>query len=351
MTTEFQSILTDFSNDMRRSFPEFGAVIDAWESMPIADIQTHCRQFVVPLFFDILYSNKDIFGEASQHNTEFLPGLDFKQMWNAPNVSNTIHTTMWKYLQLFSMSVIHQCDDADVFGNSAALFGLLDKNELKTQLETTLQGINEFFNESPPAAASSSSSSAESSSPTAPNIPSADDIHSHLNNLLDGKIGQFAAELAQEFSKEIEADPDMNIHTSADLVQHILKNPAKIMSLMGKINDKIKEKIDSGEMTQNEMITESVNMLRKLKHIPGMEHMTKKMFDGMNFQAAAKKYEQAQKTKDRMKSKLNKRKNAKQAKTAASSSATTAPSMSALSDDELVRMFNQEFDKAVKGKK
>ena len=52
-------------------------------------------------FFDILYQNQTIFEDNNENNVYFLPGVNFKTLWNE-NISDKTRETIWKYLQLIT---------------------------------------------------------------------------------------------------------------------------------------------------------------------------------------------------------------------------------------------------------
>ena len=99
-------------------------------------------------FFDILYKNAEIFkkdsGEAMV-NVNFLPDIDFREVWNTPDISNQTRDTIWKYLQLILFSIITNISDRDSFGDTAKLFEAINEEELKNKLDETIKNMQDFF--------------------------------------------------------------------------------------------------------------------------------------------------------------------------------------------------------------
>ena len=81
-------------------------------------------------------------------------------------------------------------DSENMFGEASELFQAIDQDEFKSKLEKTIGEMNDMFN------TESDSSGVE--------IPSAEDMHSHINELLDGKLGSLAKEIANETAKDLE---------------------------------------------------------------------------------------------------------------------------------------------------
>ena len=110
-TKKVPQILRDFMADMLTSFPEYSDNIDAYviQAISATDIDNEeMSQFVAYVqehypsrFFDILYKNEEIFLPDSETEVHFIPGLDFKKIWNTEGITETIKETIWK------LSLIH----------------------------------------------------------------------------------------------------------------------------------------------------------------------------------------------------------------------------------------------------
>ena len=105
----------------------------------IEQVFNYCCTIYPERFFDILYQNKDIFTDVSI-NTSFLPGIDFKILWNE-NISDITRESIWKYLQLILFSIVTNIENKSSFGNTAQLFEAIDENEFKNKLEDTIKNF------------------------------------------------------------------------------------------------------------------------------------------------------------------------------------------------------------------
>jgi len=103
-------------------------------------------------------------------------------------------------------------------------------------------------------------------------MPDANNIHDHLKNLFDGKIGRLAKELAEEISGDLNdmfKKEGVEIKTTQDVLKHIMKNPKKIMELVKTIGTKLNSKMQSGEISQEEMMREASELIAQMKNMGG----------------------------------------------------------------------------------
>ena len=100
---EFIKVTKDFINDLITTFPEYKVFIDKWWSTEeneqtketMETLFEFCKKKFPPRFFDILYQNEDIFNEDSETDTECLPKIHFKNLWQC-DISQTTRETIWK---------------------------------------------------------------------------------------------------------------------------------------------------------------------------------------------------------------------------------------------------------------
>ena len=132
-------IIDDFTKDILITFPEYAGIIHRWwglKDQKTDYVFDHCVKVFPERFFDILYENADIFLADSDLNTEFLPGIVFKQLWSL-DISDNTRKTIWKYLQLISFSVIGSVHNSNDLGDTAKLFEAINEEELKKKQENS----------------------------------------------------------------------------------------------------------------------------------------------------------------------------------------------------------------------
>ena len=171
---EFKKVMTDFINDFTTTFPEYsdklkdnfvvvsvntdGNVIEEeiMDESRVKILYEYSKTVYPVRFFDILYKNAEIFNKnndkkddnsnsLSSVNVNFLPDIDFREVWNTPDISSNTRDTIWKYLQLILFSIITNISDRDSFGDTAKLFEAINEDELKNKLEETIKNMQDLF--------------------------------------------------------------------------------------------------------------------------------------------------------------------------------------------------------------
>ena len=281
---EFRKIIQDFISDIVITFPEYEPIINRWwkikDFKDVSDeeerktqmeqdaekrikfIFKHCITVFPERFFDILYKNTSMFDEDSTMNTEFLPGLSFKYLWQL-DMSDSTRDTIWKYLQLISISVVGCINHKDAFGDTAKLFDNLDENEFKHKLEETLENMQNMFKEE---------EDGTTKGPDMNNMPNANDIHNHINGMLSGKLGELAKEIAEETANDLNINME-NVTDVKSAFSSMFKNPGKLMNIVKNVGSKLDGKIKSGEIKESELIAEASEIMNKMKNMPGMDNI------------------------------------------------------------------------------
>ena len=285
---EFKKVLRDFVCDLKTTFPEYDALISKWWKSPssfsnIEDanereiaiekaenvsfnfVFNFCKKKLPPRFFDILYQNAEMFEEESAIDTEFLPHIYFKNLWQF-DLSEKTRETIWKYLQLLMFSIVGSLDDKNAFGETAKMFEAINENDFKSKLHETLGKMQDLFNDF------GDSSSEDGSNLNMGDIPNANDLHERITGMMDGKLGKLAREIAEETASNLNIDMD-NVTDMKDVFQNLMKNPTKLMGLVKNVGDKLDSKMKSGEIKESELLAEATEMMHKMKDIPGMDNI------------------------------------------------------------------------------
>jgi hypothetical protein len=283
---EFSKIIKDFINDIKSTFPEYGVFINRWwkpnsyfdniqniverdiaikqsETNSLEFIFKFCKKKFPPRFFDILYKNEDLFKDDSTLDTEFLPYIHFKNLWEC-DITEKTRNTIWKYLQLILFSIIGSLTKRDDFGDTSKIFDTINEDEFKEKLEETFNQMHSFFD-------NNSEDNNSQSNINMNNIPKATEIHNHITDILDTKLGNLAKEIAEETANEMNLDMD-NITDMKGVFDNLFKNPKKLMDLAKNIGDKLDNKLKSGDLKESELMSEASDMLSQMKNMPGMEN-------------------------------------------------------------------------------
>jgi len=293
-SVDYYKIFSEFINDILNTFPEYTQIVSRWWTLESSDEETraretenlinHCKRIFPERFFDILYKNEKMFGlDNNNINTEFLPGILFKHLWNL-DISENTKEIIWKYLQLVLFSVIGNVHSDGDFKDTAKLFEFIDENELKQKLEETFSNMNDIFGNA------FSSDTEKSNTDASFNIPNVEEINEHINSMLGGKLGKLAMELAEETANELSEDLGESLNEETDskkVFEKLFKNPTKMMSIIKNIGSKLDEKIKSGEINESELMSEGAELLQKLKSTSGMGDI-QKMFSQFNIPGLSK---------------------------------------------------------------
>ena len=416
-----RSIIIDFTNDLTKVFPEYAFLWEKWLTADDAEYEKLNQHFMAVFperFFDIMNSNMDIFSPESDANVMFLPDVDFKLLFNCAGVSEGTKTSMWKYLQLLLFTVLGSVKDTTNFGDTLDMFESMNETDLQDKMKETMAGLEDFFkgmgsqeqdNES-----SDPSSSEHSSLPSDPGslpsehgslpsehgslpkgfkLPKPEIIQEHMKILMEGKLGKLAKELTEEFTGDLKDVFDENEDTKdksiKEIMAQLMKDPKKLMGIMKKITDKLQNKMQSGDISQDELMKEVATLVEKFKEMGGGEDFIKnftngpfaKMFKnmaagaGLNANTVVQMGKQSA-MKERLRKKMEERK-MREALVSASASASVTPSTAnknivvkigdekqeksglrpqpsntvPLTEDELVTLFKNDKPKKKKSKK
>ena len=334
---EFSKILNDFIKDLYTTFPEYIPFIEKWRKPPssflyIQDLQERniameqsnkksdeyifqfCSKKYPPRFFDFLYKNEDLFKEDSEIDTEFLPHIYFKSLWQCDLTEQT-RETMWKYLQLILFTITGMVKPD--FNNAN-----VNEEDFKEKLEETLGQIQEYFQTK--------------------SEPLLEEMDDNISGLLGGKLGNLAKQIAEETAGNLNLDME-NVTDMNDVFQKLFKNPGKLMGLVKNISDKLDTKIKDGDINENELMSEVGDLMSKMKSMPGMDNLHS-MLGKMGIPA-----QELMKSKNVNTTTASKMKQVDKPTT----QTTDQQRFDALTDEELEKIFNQEEKpvKTLRGKK
>ena len=274
----------------------------------------YCKTVYPERFFDILYQNEEIFNNDNDSNTCFLPNIDFAHLYFDTTSSQT-KETLWKYLQLILFSIVTSIDSKDSFGANTQLFEAINSDEFKNKLEDTVKQMEQMFNfkknnqnskETTEATEGAQGEEKDNNSgePKIPfdfekmfesmnlpstedisnalpgNLPDTDSIFSHINGLINGKIGSLAKELAEETTKDLDIDME-NVKDVNDVFKKLFKNPGNLMNLVNNISSKLDNKMKDGSIKESELLEEASSIFKNMKNMPGMDNI-EQLFKSMN---------------------------------------------------------------------
>jgi hypothetical protein len=347
----FQKILTDMCADLTRTFPEYASAWAKWlpdnmssmspeeQQQEIQYVFEYCLTVFPERFFDILYKNEDLFKPENTMNTQFLPGVEFKALFQCEGVSENTCSVMWNYLQLILFTILGSVQDKKRFGETGNMFDGIDESDLFAKLSDTMNNMSSFFQnmgtEEEDAEGDDNHTSTKTQGKTGDEsdrqeiplppqtgagMPNIKEIHEHLKGLFDGKIGALAKELAEDITGDFSSilgEDAKDIKSTQDVIQQLMRNPAKISQLIKTIGDKLKTKLSSGEVSQDELMKEATELLGKMKDMGGGMDQFKDLFKNMGVPMpknakidvnALSRMTQQQSTRERLKKRMEQKK-------------------------------------------
>lgn len=249
---EFYKIIEDFTTDIRNTFPEYIPVIEKWwktdgteeeKDLQCKMLFDHCLKVYPVKMFDIFKKNPLLFEE----DVEFLPGINFKELW--VGISEKSQMAIWNYLLAILNSIT---SSMKVPGFSGNIFEQFDQTEIGEKLEETMKNMHNIFQ----------------SEPETP-----ENFGEHIKGITKGKIGKLAFELAEETAKSLNIDENMT--STQDIFSSFMKNPGKMIDIVKNMGAKLDEKMNKGEIDENEIMNEGMEMINKMKDIPGFGDLSK----------------------------------------------------------------------------
>jgi len=285
ISPEFKSIIDDFVKDIRVTFPEYIRITDKWwdgSEEQTKFVFNHCLRKFPAKIFDIIKRDPQMFEGP---DTEFLPGIVFKYLWES-EISDKTRSAIWKYLQSILNSITNSIK---VPGFNEDILEHFNQEEMGEKLEETMKSMHDMFN--------------------GQDIPE-EGLEEKFHKMTQGKIGKLAFELAEETAKNLSMDE--NITSTQDIFTSLLKNPTKLLGIVQNMGSKLEEKMNSGEIDESEIMNEGMEMIQKMKDMPGFGDLSKIFSNFENMPTKAQKGQLETKMKQnskitKMKERMNKK--------------------------------------------
>lgn len=294
----FSTILCDMLTDLSTTFPEHKHQWAKWQGLVEGDAEfqtlyMYCLKMYPEHFFDILYQND---AKLFAQPICFLPQVDFAALYHCEGVGEQTRKAIWNYLQLILFCLVTSIQDKSVFGDqTASMFENFDEKDLMEKLGETMANMTSFFSEGKVDGSESDGKEAGSEADgkediddedededkhkdkegervKGMSIPNMEEMYKHLRGLFDGKIGKLAKELAEEISGDMSSlmgDDFKDIKSTKDVLNHLMKDPAKIQGMVKTVGEKLNQKIQSGDISQEELMKEATEILGKMKGAAG----------------------------------------------------------------------------------
>ena len=175
--------------------------------------------------------------------------------------------------------VVENVQDKSMFGEASNMFEGINQEELQNKLSEAMNGLGDLFknigkmSEAMGDAQGGNEGDAEEAAKKFKEgfeskmggLPNLKNIQEKLNKLFEGKIGALAKEMAEEltndFTEVFGEDMDNKHANPQELMKELMKNPKKLMELMKKVSGKLNAKMESGEISKEELMKEAGDIL------------------------------------------------------------------------------------------
>ena len=210
----FLKAVLDMTADLGVAFPEYAGAWARWSpgagDADMREAYMHCRgAFAGHLFFEVLYKNAAIFEAGSGVNTEFLPGVQFRELFLDAGVSDNTREALWRHLQavMFTVVVSPEQGSADLFGSFAERLGAAEQADVQSCMNDFLKSMEgrAWTAGAARAAEGNDVFEAAKEAPTEADGGALPAGMEGLSGLLDGKLGALAKEMAEDISADLAA--------------------------------------------------------------------------------------------------------------------------------------------------
>jgi hypothetical protein len=292
----FNSTLKLFINDITKIYPEYNDLVNEYyvellESDSCNDdkyVKRFMRKFVENKEL-ISSKNSELFNETIC----FLKNIDFKEVWVNEKTTDSIKKTIWDYLQTLFVIGDTIVSDTD---RIKSLVENLKKKSANEPVDDDVNPENKDLLD------------------MLQNLSENKDAAPQEDILSSGLIGNLAKELAGDIdldSMNLNMDENANI---GDIFGKLMSgdNPMKFMNLIQDVGKKIQTKLTNGNVDQGALLNEAQNMMGMLgNNNPLFDSLLNTAKKEMTSSTASNEPSYDNPTRDRLKKKLEARKNKK----------------------------------------
>jgi Asp-tRNA(Asn)/Glu-tRNA(Gln) amidotransferase C subunit len=282
----FTNTLMEFLDDLEVVFPEYASTLRMHKENVVVNPDYYLSWFEKineKYFLEISTKDETIFSAGSE-KLEFLPGLDFKLLWKC-NISKNTRNAIWKYLHVLLLLVFNHnfkgktLNDTFEEWNNMLDGENVDEEKLKQMKEQTEKVFKLMQNL---ASQDTEDDVFEDDGKTQEGgLPQFEEElrkDPFMKKLEKSKIAKLAEELAGELKiDDIASELSGGSDTSMDeILKKLGKDPKQIMNLVKSVGNKIQDKLSSGNISQEDLISEAQDLISSMKDSKAFKKMFKK---------------------------------------------------------------------------
>ena len=282
----FYKILREFLLNLRETFPEKSSEInDYWKYVRKTKKPKYVKQFmnkIEPYSKAISHCDETIFD--SEEPVYLLKNIDFVKLFKS-DISENSKNSIWQYLQgLYILG--NFITNTNILDNLKNISSNDDNKETEV-IKDMLTNIKNLSEKSQ----SQSQEKSESELEQPQDKSESESEQSQDKSETSATPGTFGLieSLAKEISDEIDIPKDINVNNPADLFHSMFfSKEGGFAKLLTSVGEKIKTKVDSGELNEDILMKETQNMMSTMQGLMGGENTGDnkmgdigKMFQGM----------------------------------------------------------------------
>lgn len=284
----FYKILREFLLNLRETFPEKSSEInDYWKYVRKTKKPKYVKQFmnkIEPYSKAISHCDETIFD--SEEPVYLLKNIDFVKLFKS-DISENSKNSIWQYLQgLYILG--NFITNTNILDNLKNISSNDDNKETEV-IKDMLTNIKNLSEKSQSQSQSQEKSESESEQPQDKSESESEQSQDKSEtSATPGTFGLIES-LAKEISDEIDIPKDINVNNPADLFHSMFfSKEGGFAKLLTSVGEKIKTKVDSGELNEDILMKETQNMMSTMQGLMGGENTGDnkmgdigKMFQGM----------------------------------------------------------------------
>jgi len=266
------SIFSEFIRDLSKTYPEIKSCLyrnyeDCIlnEDRPLRDFPKLQEFLSRTSEYETMITDKNL--EFFDLDVDFLEEISFKRLW-LKNISNKTRESIWKYLQTFQIININ----------------LKSSEQLKTAMKQIGQGSHMDLDKE-------TTDELSKLKKLSDGVTGLDDQGSQdglgdqgldemLGGLMDTGIGDIAKEVAKNMDIEkMFGDIDENADPMTLMAQ--MMDPSKMGQIFQNINSVMEQKMESGELSKDDLKGEAEGMMGKMSENPLFKNMMQGMGPAM----------------------------------------------------------------------
>jgi hypothetical protein len=257
-SAEFIKVIGDFIRDVSTTFPEYDRLLQKC-STDHDRLYEFCLRKYPTRSADFFSKNESIFSEDSEVDTEFLPRVHFKDLWQYDDLTEGTKDAIWSYLQLISLSI-----GAEQLESSTSV----PPEDMDEMVQNALEHMSQIWKkESDSGVFAEAGGALPTAATSASSVEAAADP---FEGLFTGKLADIAKELAEETAGSLSFSEDATLE---DATKQLFSNPGNLAAVMQSVTAKLDQRMKSGDISQEEMMTEAMAMMGKMGSIPGLSNI------------------------------------------------------------------------------